>query len=143
MGKIGASEDALLERLRQAVEPEEKRLLLGQLLEPYLKRISRWSLRLRGDPQQAADLAQDALAAICTHIHRFRGESRFSTWIYTILRNQAAKQYALQQRRGESPLEEHPEPLSPASGPAEQLNQQKLWQEARGMLRTVLTPLEA
>lgn len=54
-------------------------------------------LRITGNPHDAEDAMQDALAAAWRGIARFRGESRFSTWLYRIASNAAL---AVAEKRG-------------------------------------------
>jgi RNA polymerase sigma-70 factor (ECF subfamily) len=137
-----ASEEILLERLRLSRSEEDRRALLERILAPYLDRIARWALRISADPDTAAEIAQDALLAICSHVDGFRGECRFSTWIYTIVRNQAWKRGSRDPKGMEVPLDEAPEPASSADAEIalvrrERIDQFRLW------IDTELTPLEA
>jgi RNA polymerase sigma-70 factor (ECF subfamily) len=136
------SEEALLERLRLSRSGEERTALLERILAPYLDRIARWAQRISADPETAAEVAQDALLAICSHVDRFRGECRFSTWIYTIVRNQAWKRGSRTARGLEVPLEEVPEP---SSGPEAEgsLERREGVERFRRLIESELTPLEA
>ncbi|MCE2392078.1 MAG: RNA polymerase sigma factor [Proteobacteria bacterium] len=59
------------------------------LLELHYGRIYRLGLRLLGDPDDAADLAQEVCVSLATKVRGFRGESRFSTWLYRVVLNAA------------------------------------------------------
>ena len=107
-----SSEEELLRRLRTCDTGEERRRLLERLLTPYLDRIARWALRIRGDTEEAAEVAQETLLAVCSHVDDFRGECRFSTWLYTIVRNQVWKRGARSARMPETPMEKSTEPPS-------------------------------
>lgn len=48
--------------------------------------------RLTGDDEDARDVVQDAYLRAWRSIRRFRGDSRFSTWMYRITANCAATQ---------------------------------------------------
>ncbi len=48
------------------------------------------ALRLTGDPHEAADVTQEAYLRAYRSIDGFRGESRFSTWMYRITANCAS-----------------------------------------------------
>jgi RNA polymerase sigma-70 factor (ECF subfamily) len=136
------SEEALLERLRLSRSEEERRALLERILAPYLDRIARWALRISADPDTAAEVAQDALLAICTHVDRFRGACRFSTWVYTIVRNQAWKSGSRAVKEMEVPLDEAPEPASAADA-EDSLDRQERIDQFRRWISSELTPLEA
>jgi RNA polymerase sigma-70 factor, ECF subfamily len=67
-------------------------------LRGYLLRASRYALvrhrdALRLGPadlsQLAEDATQDALSSLLSHLHDFRGESRFTTWAYKFAINAA------------------------------------------------------
>jgi RNA polymerase sigma-70 factor, ECF subfamily len=45
--------------------------------------------RILGNPADAEDAAQDAFLAAYRNFHRFRGESKVSTWLYRIATNAA------------------------------------------------------
>ncbi|MFQ5719949.1 MAG: RNA polymerase sigma factor [Acidobacteriota bacterium] len=136
-------EAVLIERRRRSSSPDERQALLTQILEPHLDRIGRWAVRLRGNPDEAADLAQEALAAVCHQIDSFRGESRFSTWLYTVVRNQAYKQWEKRRRRRRLENQFVPRRSLRPSEPEEEIVQSLRAAECRRLLAEVLTPVEA
>jgi RNA polymerase sigma-70 factor (ECF subfamily) len=54
------------------------------LAELYSRRIYNIGLRMLGDSEDAADMAQEVLIKIYRYLGSFRGESAFSTWVYRI-----------------------------------------------------------
>ncbi len=50
-------------------------------------RVFRFVLRRVGDPDAAEDLTQDTFVEVVTKLDRFRGASRFSTWVLGIALN--------------------------------------------------------
>ena len=134
------AEEELLRRWRNSRGAEERRALQGQLLLPYLDRITRWALRITRDREEAQDVAQDALLAVCSHMDGFRGESRFSTWVYTIVRNHAFKRAS---RRRETSAEELPEQPAGGPGPAQSYERARDAEDIRRLITSELTPLEA
>ena len=144
MKNRGPDEKALLREWRDSRSGEEKRQLLEKILTPYIDRIGRWALRIRGNPDDAAEAAQDALLAICSHIGEFRGECRFSTWIYTIVRNQVWKKSSRVARRGETSLEEVAEPQDKASSDPESIfRKRESTDQLRKWIGSELSSLEA
>lgn len=56
------------------------------------------ALRMVKDEQAADDVAQDAMLLAYRHRHSFRGQARFSTWLYRVTTT-AALMYLRRQRR--------------------------------------------
>ena len=57
------------------------------LVRRYQTRIINYALAATADPAEAEDLAQDVFIRAYRGLSRFRGESSFKTWIYTIATN--------------------------------------------------------
>lgn len=57
------------------------------LITEYDKKIYNIAYGLVGNPEDAKDIAQDALIKAFINIKKFREESTFSTWIYRIVIN--------------------------------------------------------
>ena len=60
---------------------------LGVLYERYFKKVYYTCLSIGKDPDLANDLAQDVLLKAFEHLSSFKGQSSFSTWLYTITYN--------------------------------------------------------
>ena len=73
------------------------------LVERHYDRIYRIAARVLGDADEAADLAQDVCVALPAKLSSWRGESRFSTWLYRVVVNAArdALRRKAARRRGE------------------------------------------
>ena len=59
------------------------------LLERHYERIYRVGARVLGDADEAADLAQEVCVVLPARLSSFRGESRFTTWLYRVVVNAA------------------------------------------------------
>ena len=59
----------------------------AQLVEANQNKIYTLALRMTGNPEDAADLAQDAFLRAWRALSDFQGESGFSTWLYRLTRN--------------------------------------------------------
>ncbi len=66
--------------------------------------VYRVALRMLGDPADAEDAAQDAFLQAWRGLRSFRGQSRFTTWMYRIVTNRCLDELA--RRRATEPLEE-------------------------------------
>ena len=99
--------DEMLLRAWQEAEPQQKRAAADRLFERYYERVGRWCFRFTGDRESAADLAQEVFLKAHRHLESFRGGSRFGTWLYTIVRNEAlnrAKRPSLPESESEEAL---------------------------------------
>ena len=59
------------------------------LLERHYERIYRIGARVLGNEEEAADLAQDVCVGMIAKLPSYRGESRFTTWLYRVVVNAA------------------------------------------------------
>ena len=58
-----------------------------ELFRRHQTRVIRWSYRFMRDREAAADCAQEILLRAYRNLHKYRGDCRFSTWLYVITRN--------------------------------------------------------
>jgi len=59
------------------------------LVRRHERRVFSLVLRMLGSREEAEDVAQEAFLALHRHGHRFRGEARFSTFVYRVAANAA------------------------------------------------------
>ena len=59
------------------------------LVHRHQSRVYRLLLRMLGSREEAEDVAQEAFLSLHRHGHRFRRESRFSTFLYRVATNAA------------------------------------------------------
>jgi RNA polymerase sigma-70 factor (ECF subfamily) len=59
----------------------------GILVERYQKKMLNVAYRMTGDYEESCEVVQDAFLAAFRTIKKFRGEARFSTWLYGIVIN--------------------------------------------------------
>ena len=61
----------------------------ADLLEAHRDRLWAVCFRITGNRHDAEDALQDAIVSAWRNLDRFRGDSRFSTWLYRIAANAA------------------------------------------------------
>lgn len=90
------SDAGLIARVMTQRDPHAFR----QLVLRYQSPLRRWTRRLcDGDESAADDLAQEVFIKVYQSLHSYRGEARFSTWLYRIAFNLAASQKRLARER--------------------------------------------
>ena len=60
-----------------------------KLVRRYEDRIYNQGLRLTGSRSDAMDLMQEVFLGVYRNLHRFRGDAKFSSWIFRIAHNKA------------------------------------------------------
>lgn len=58
-----------------------------ELVKRYEALVYNFCLKIIGSPQDAEEVAQDALIQVFHKIHQFEGRSAFKTWLYKIVHN--------------------------------------------------------
>jgi RNA polymerase sigma-70 factor, ECF subfamily len=77
----------------------------AELVSRYQARVYRLACRLTADEGDAKDVLQEAFLAAYRGLPTFRGESRFSTWLYRIATNAALMHRRARARRPTESLE--------------------------------------
>lgn len=90
-----ANEAALIARAQAGDEAAVETLLAA-----HQDRVFRTALSLSGGDEEAArEIAQDVLISAYRHLAQFRGESRFSTWLYRMTVNFSKNRHVAEGRR--------------------------------------------
>jgi len=79
----------------------------NQLVQAYKSRIYGLSLKMTGNTQDAEDIVQDTLIKAIDNIDRFRGDSSFGTWLYSIALNESRSFLAKQKQTSLKPIEDY------------------------------------
>jgi RNA polymerase sigma factor (sigma-70 family) len=138
------SDEELIERARS--EPGAAAdATLSVLYRRYQPKVAAWCLRLASDRQEAADLAQEVFLRVHERLATFRGESRFSTWLYTVTRSVVINRGVAARRRQTEALEDEgvPEPVEPSSGADQEVERGEILAAFREAVGRDLEPLEA
>ena len=59
----------------------------GLLVDEYQKNVYNLALRMTGSPEDAQDMSQEAFIKAYNSLSSFRGDSKFSVWLYRIVSN--------------------------------------------------------
>ena len=107
------------------------------LVAAYEKNVYNLALRMTGNAQDAEDMAQEAFVKAYTSLPGFRGDSKFSVWLYRIVSNVCLDFLRRQNRRPASSLSQEDEDgeesqmdIPDESQSPEQLLERSLTQEA-------------
>lgn len=60
-----------------------------KLVKRYESKIYNHGLRLTGNSSDAMDLMQEVFLGVYRNLHRFRGDAKFSSWLFRIAHNKA------------------------------------------------------
>lgn len=70
-----------------------------ELVQVYQHKVFNITYRILGDRQEAEDLSQEVFITVFKHIDQFRGDAKFSTWLYRIATNHARNRIKYLSRR--------------------------------------------
>jgi len=82
------SDEELVIRARAAAGSAAGLQLVDELFRRHYAQVARWCFRFSGDRESAADLAQEVFTKVYRSLGSFHGHSKFSTWLYSIARNE-------------------------------------------------------
>jgi RNA polymerase sigma-70 factor, ECF subfamily len=92
--------------------------LFHELIRPYERMVFMTCFSIVKNETDAEDCAQDAMVNAYRHLSKFRGDSRFSTWLTTIAVNEARQRLRRLKRSKEDsldePIEGQEQEISPA-----------------------------
>ena len=138
------SDEQLIARAREAGEGGGADAALGALYQRYHRKVAGWCLRFCGDREEAADLAQEVFLRVHERLGSFRGDSRFSTWLYTVARRVAINRGEAARRRQADSLDEvAAEPVDPAPDAETAVGNAEVAAALRDAMRDDLDALEA
>lgn len=96
-----SKEDILISRSRKGDVEAFETLITG-----YLQKVYVLAYRFMGNPEDASDLAQEALVRAFQAIGKFRQEASFKTWLFRIVANVCRDELRRQKRKREVSLDE-------------------------------------
>jgi RNA polymerase sigma-70 factor, ECF subfamily len=81
-GQLGDKDGVIAARLRS-----DDQSIIDDLISAYQMRLRLYLLRVTGNPELTEDLLQEIWLRVFTRGAQFRGDAKFSTWLFTIARN--------------------------------------------------------
>jgi RNA polymerase sigma-70 factor, ECF subfamily len=87
MGWQDLTDEALIARHRAEIGQAQAEQYINELFRRHHTKVARWCLSVTGDRESAADLAQEICVKAYQNLTYFKGQSKFSTWLYSITRN--------------------------------------------------------
>lgn len=141
------SDEDLIVRYRSSEDVKQRDQAINELFRRNYTKVARWCLRFSDDRETAADLAQEILTRVHQNLDDFQGESRFSTWLFTIARNHCLNFLRTNSRQATALRADVEENFFEAlpdlrSGPHEVAERESLAQEIRGLLNEALDETE-
>lgn len=115
------------------------RAAFAVLVREHQDEVYTLARRLVGDPHLAADVAQEALIRAWRALPKFRGDAKFSTWIYRITVNTSWTHKSRARRHPATSIEEHIQVPAPVGSEHPEFAGEIL--ELRGRLRDALDRL--
>ena len=100
------SDEQLIARFTDEKESaEQRKRAVDELFGRYQSKVAVWCFRVARDREWAADLAQEVFLRALRSLPGFRGDAKFSTWLYTIARNHCYNAVQARSARAEESLE--------------------------------------
>jgi RNA polymerase sigma-70 factor (ECF subfamily) len=125
-----------------------ERVLAGET-EAYSTLVRRWerhiygvTLRMLGHAEDARDATQETFISAYTNLKNFRGDAKFSSWLYRIALNVCHSRLRRQTRRRDASLEQQYEevgfePASPDTGIDDRIMDDQVSEHVRRALRAI------
>lgn len=72
---------------------------LNRLIRKYQPRVYAFCMHLLHDADEAEELTQEVFIKVCANLRRFRGDAKFSTWLFQIAKNLSLNRIKYLRRR--------------------------------------------
>jgi len=138
-------DEELVARFQSEADTSRRNRYAEELFRRHQPRVALWCLRLVGNRETAADLAQEVFLKAYRGLATFRGEARFSTWLYSITRHHFFNQLKARQSEPEEieGLEDLPLPDAGGENVESALVRESQVAQMRQMMKESLTEVEA
>lgn len=101
------TEEMILSTIREVLDGNTN--AFEDIVREYEKNVYNIALRMSGDREDALDISQESFMKAYHSLHSYRGDSRFSVWLYRIVSNTCLDFLRERKRRAEVPLEREDE----------------------------------
>jgi RNA polymerase sigma-70 factor, ECF subfamily len=81
------SDETLIAKYREQADKEQAEQYVNELFRRHHTKVARWCLSFAADRDSALDLAQEICAKAYKNLPYFKGQSKFSTWLFSVARN--------------------------------------------------------
>ncbi|MBI4848277.1 MAG: sigma-70 family RNA polymerase sigma factor [Nitrospirae bacterium] len=102
------------------------------LVERHKDMVYNVAYRMLGDADLAQDLAQESFISAYNNLKNFRYDSKFSTWLYSIVINKCRDN--LRSRQHHVPLDESPDIASSVANPEEEASGKQIMDKIQSAL---------
>jgi RNA polymerase sigma-70 factor (ECF subfamily) len=112
----------------------------AKLVLKYQSRVLTLATRILDNRSEAEDIAQDIFVKVFQSLHDFRGDSRFSTWLYRITVNHCLNHIRRRTRQQQSLVVTEPEDWvkeSRTNNPHKTLEQKERWALVQAKLQVL------
>ena len=96
------TEEMILSIVREVLDGNAN--AFEDIVREYEKNVYNIALRMSGDREDALDISQESFLKAYHSLHSFRGDSKFSVWLYRIVSNTSLDFLRERKRRAEIPL---------------------------------------
>jgi RNA polymerase sigma-70 factor, ECF subfamily len=130
------SDEQLVAEFRAAPASSHGRNSIDQLFRRHHRRVAAWCYRTTNDIEIAGDLAQEVFLKAFQRLDSFRGDSKFTTWLYTVTRNHCTDRLRSLAANAEHDAAELPEALPDLR--IEDISQRLEKREAEELIRRLM-----
>lgn len=136
-------DDAELVALYLASSGGEGAAALSALFGRHYERVVTWCVRMTGNRDDAYDLAQGIFVRVQRNLASFRGQAKFTTWLYAIVRSECMTFLKARPARGErAPEQEALDVLDTTANPDDCLARERSVRMVRELLDGELDAVE-
>ena len=138
------TDDQLVSQIRDG-GPEESRRCREELFSRFYPKVAGWSMKWTRNRDEALDLTQEVFLRVQQKLGTFRGQSRFSTWLYTVTRSVSINRGIAMRRTAAISLEQEslPEPVDPSRTADDIAAERQIAHRFRQAMERDLEPMEA